>query len=146
MSVLVESPQTTFTEEPAEITLDVVQYWCKHTKTLKKSQISKSKKFIKYNCLHYIGYDSEFNSSSTFVCLPLNTAEKVEVNGKILLKIPYPQDYNFSVYKMYKDENGDFCCNCQGFQTKLKRGETPTCSHTGALYMAFRLKLFRKSK
>jgi len=149
--VEIEEPKTEISMGyPEELTEDNVQYWDKHTKQLAKSQVSKALKFVKYDCVKYVGDDPEFNHKYTFIVLPLNTESKVVVNGKVFYKKPYPKDYNYNVYKIYKREDGLWECNCQGWQTKFKKGDVRAdgvmCSHTLALMFAFKLKKFGKNK
>jgi hypothetical protein len=138
-------------EGPAAFTIANVQYWSKHGKCLKQTQRHKALQFLEYDCLHYVGDDPEFESKYTFVCLPLNNENSCEVeaeNGytKILVKKSFPVNYNNSIYKIYKNENGIFECNCQGWQTKAKRGEVGEdgchCSHVLSLFYAFKIKKF----
>lgn len=121
---------------PETIDVNNVQYWCRHTKELKKSQVRKAKLFVEYECVHYIG-------KGAFVCLPLNTESSWKVGGKVFKKIPYEQDYNNSEYIIVK-KDGIFQCNCQGWQSKDKRGEMADdgcmCSHVLALMFCFKIK------
>lgn len=137
---------------PDVLTLDNVQYWSKHTKELTHRQIEKALFFLEYDCIQYVGDDDEFNSKYTFVCLPLNTREdcQVYVNGLIRTfgKKVFVEDYNWSDYKIYKNAEGNFECNCQGWQTKAKRGELvpdgANCSHVLALFYAFKIGKFTR--
>ena len=123
---------------------DVVQHWCKHAKELKKTQLSKAIKFVKHNCIAYIGKDDEFDSKYCFVCMPLNIEDKVMVSGIELKKKPFKHNYNFTTYKMYKNENDIWECNCQAWQTKHRKEEDKpdgcNCSHILALLLYFKLK------
>lgn len=147
---------------------DIVQHYSKHAKLLKQTQISKALKFVKYDCIKYLGKDEEFGSRYCFVCLPLNREDhwsvsfkasdiladdeqfeiKVEDACVIYQKKPFEKDYNFSEYKIYKNKDGVFECNCQGWQTRAKRNEMQedgcNCSHVLALFFAFKLKKFRR--
>lgn len=133
---------------PREVTLDNVQYWSRHAKALENSQVSKALRFLKFDCIKYIGYDSEFGSKHCFICLPLNKEELWTVDGRSFQKIPYSKNYNSSEYKIYKNMNGDFECNCQGCQTKIKKGEFYedgcNCAHILSLFFAFKVKKFGK--
>lgn len=149
-------------EPPEEITADNVQYWSRHTKELKNSQVRKALTFLKYDCIRYLGEPfeqlEEFrrlkerypDAKHIFVCLPLNTKPYHDFLGIRLPKEPYIQDYNFSEYIIYKNKEGTFECNCQGFQSKKKRGELipsgANCSHVLALYYAFKIKRFGKKQ
>lgn len=130
--------------------INTVQEYCKHTKLLKKSQSSKALKFVEYDCIKYLADDPEFEKKYSFVCLPLNTKDHYILDGKKLDKKPYPVDYNWSDYKIAKNEAGIFECNCQGWQTKAKLGEWVEdgcmCSHVLALMYCFKLKKFGNSK
>jgi len=135
-------------EGPREVNINNVQYWSRHTKELKNSQRSKALKFLEYDCLKYIGIDEEFGSKYCFICLPLNTQDTWTEDGREFKKKPYESDYNSSVYKIFKNSIGEFCCNCQGWDTKNKRNEIPKggagCSHVLSLFYAFKIKRFGK--
>lgn len=143
---------------PKEVDESNVQYWCRHTKELKNTQVSKALKFMRYECLRYLG--EAFNEKPIlqdlkekypgarhiFVCLPLNTSDKHEFLGITLPKKEYEKNYNNSEYFIFKRPDGTFECNCQGWQSKANRGElTPegaNCSHVLALYYCFKIKRF----
>ena len=148
--ITIKQKPTEFFQQPEELTEDIVQYWDKHTKQLAKSQVSKALKFLKHDCVKYVGDDPEFNHKYTFLVLPLNTDETVVVNGRTFYKKPFSKDYNFNTYKIFKNEDGIWECNCQGWQTKYRKGEIKPdgimCSHTLALIYAFKLKRFQKKK
>lgn len=133
-------------EPPKELTQETVRYYSKHTKQLNGSQVSKALHFVKYNCIRYLGKDSEFKSKYCFICLPLNTEQSCDVDGELYKKIPFDHDYNSRVYKIYKNEFENFECSCQGYQSKLKKGEIKEgncgCSHVLALFYTFKLKRF----
>jgi hypothetical protein len=140
-------------EGPKEITISNVQFWCKHGKELRQTQRHKAQQFIEYDCIRYVGDDPEFNSKSTFICLPLNPNETVieyddTPAAHQFNKKPFPVWYNNSTYKIFKNEQGIFECNCQGWQTKAKRGELGRngchCSHVLALFYCFKMRLFGK--
>jgi hypothetical protein len=147
--VMVRNPQLS-EEGPAYVNINNVQYWSRHTKELKHSQSSKALKFLEYDCLKYIGVDEEFGSKYCFVCLPLNTQDSWNVNGVELKKKPYECDYNNSDYKIFKNSTGNFICNCQGYNIKLKRNEVPEggagCSHVLALFYSFKIKRFGRDQ
>ena len=146
---------------PREINIDNVQYLCRHTKELKASQVSKALKFLKFDCIRYAGLlnTEEFNKlreklyaegKHFFIVLPLNTRYDHNAFGANFLKEPFEKDYNFSEYVIFKREDGTFECNCQGWQTKKKKGEVvvegANCSHVLALYYAFKTKKFNGGK
>ena len=136
MNKMLTQKQTTTFEEPKEFTVQNVQYWCRHTKELKHSQVSKAVKFLEHNCIHYIG-------NNRFVCLPLNRQTEWKVEEWTLFKIPYEHDYNSSEYIIERKGN-IWSCNCQGYCQKEKKGEIINdgicCSHTLALIYFFKLK------
>lgn len=131
------------------ITVENVQFYCKHSKLLKNTQNRKALQFVDYDCIRYVGDDVEFNSKYTFVCLPLNTDEKFfdKESSTYFYKKPYPVFYNNSIYKIFKKGEG-FECNCQGWQTRARRGEFQEdgcmCSHVLALFYMFKLKRFNR--
>jgi len=143
---------------PAEITEDNVQYYCRHTKELKHSQISKALKFVRFNCIRYLGRsdnpmleklkDLYPDAKHFFICLPLNTKTYHNAFGLTFNKMPYTNDYNSSEYIIYKTPDGTFECNCQGFQSKKRKGEIiiegSNCSHILALFYSFKLKRFQQ--
>ena len=88
-----------------------IQYYDHYTKTLKHTQRHKAKKFLKHDCIKYIG-------NSVFVCDPI-------------------QGYNTRTYTL-KRVNGEWTCNCQFFVRMSQRGENPICSHLQALFLAFK--------
>jgi len=143
----VTSAETEFDLGPREITLDNVQHWNRHTKELTQSPRNKAIKLLKYNCLHYIGYDPTFDSKYTFIFLPLNRKTEFVYRGRIFKKEAYHADYNISEYVVYK-KGKTFCCNCQGYCSKEKRGEIPKggvgCAHVLSLTHAFYMKKFGK--
>jgi len=145
-------------QEQPNITVDNVMHYSRHSKELNATQVSKALKFVKYDCIKYLGQFQETDlfkdivelypdARNMFVCLPLNTQQTHEFLGLCLDKIPYPVDYNFSEYIMYKDKTDTFTCNCQSYVTKAKRGDIiekgANCSHTLSLYFCFHLKRFQ---
>lgn len=85
-----------------------IQFYSEHAQELKYSQQHKVRKLLEHNCIQYDGVNK------VFVCLPV-------------------KGYNSTTYTLLKGPKG-FVCTCQGFLTKVKKGESPTCSHIGALY------------
>lgn len=77
----------------------------------------KASKFIENRCLDYSPENKEF------FCKPL-------------------RGYNTRTYTLVNHNLGDFECNCQGYQSKLKKGEFPSCSHILALKLAFKMNYF----
>ena len=143
---------------PREVNTDNVQHWCRHTKELKKSHISKALKFLRFDCIKYYGKammldhrlknikEKYPDAKHLFVCLPLNTKDHHTFFGITENKEPYEAYYNNSEYFIHKRKDGTFSCNCQGFQTKEKRGEIivggANCSHVLSLYYCFKIKRF----
>lgn len=114
---MVKMPITTFTQKierlspPEKLTPKSVIYYSEHFKQLimKGEETftlrSKAQKFLENGS---IVYDSE---NKQYLCLPIKS-------------------YNSSTYRLkYDDKLKDFSCSCQSFQTKLKKGEYPDCSH-----------------
>lgn len=97
-----------------------VQFYSHHAKELKYSQQQKIKKFLEYDCIKYDSIKKEY------LCLPI-------------------PGYNTRTYTLkWNKELKEFECNCQGFQTKMKKylldpitAPKPSCSHIGALYEHF---------
>lgn len=122
---------------PREEKLSRVCFYNKHDMDLKGGQVKKAEHLLTHKCIQYIGDDIEFAQSSSYICLPLNTKETYEEEGKIFTKKAFDVDYNFSAYKLRK--NGKTLhCTCQGYKTRENRGEIiaegANCSHTLALY------------
>lgn len=150
------------TEGPRYVDDTNVQYWCRHTKELKNSQVQKALKFVRYGCIKYLGKafenlgafealkDKYPEARHIFICLPLNTKDKHDFLGVSIEKKPYEADYNSSEYIIYKKHDGTFECNCQAWQSKAKKGEIVTeganCSHVLALYYAFKMKKFGRQE
>jgi hypothetical protein len=116
-----------------------VRYWCRHTKELKGAQVKKAELFVLYDCLQYLG-------ENRFICLPLNTAEEFVLGDRVFRKKAWKTDYNSSEYVIQRRGEKTFECNCQGWQTKARRGEIipegANCSHVLGLFYAFKLKRF----
>ena len=145
VTVLVRDPQDPLhapAEGPAEVTEGNVQYWCKHTRSLTKPIISKALKFLRHDCIKYVGDENEYYEKNCFVCLPLNTASEWTDpdTGRVFKKLPYKTDYNSTVYTIRK-VGGAFMCNCQGwtFRERQDNGAPDGCSccHVLTLFMAF---------
>lgn len=132
-----------------------VQFYCKHSKSLARSQTSKASKFISYGCVHFIGKDfgreHSVGQDNVFVCLPLNQKDFTLVDDEIYLKKkPYEKYYNNTDYKMWWDEHKHrFECQCQGWTTADRNKKDPEnkmngilCSHLLALRYAIMLNAF----
>jgi len=105
---------------------NTVQRYNKDDRAMAKSQHSKSMKFVDYKCIHRV-------TDSVYICLPLNTKKDYIEGGVVYKKRKYPEDYNFTTYKII-NTGSRWSCDCQGFVTKSKRANTiPTCSHVVAL-------------
>ena len=159
MAVTIKSPDyRPISLGAEEITENNVQYWCRHTKELKCQSRIKALKLLKFNCIRYVG---KFNNpifdiirnkyegaKHFFICLPLNTSKEHKALGVSFQKEPYPIDYNSSEYLIFAKANGTFECNCQGYQSKKRKGELieggANCSHILALFYNFKLKRFGK--
>lgn len=145
-------------EPPKDINANNVQHWSRHTKELKQSQVSKALKFVRHDCIQYLGKAFETmpelagmksdyaQAKHIFVCLPLNTATEFEFFGRVLTKVAFGKDYNSSEYMIFKHKDGTFECNCQAWQTKAHKGEIvnegANCSHILALYYCFKMRKF----
>jgi len=88
-------------QEQPNITVDTVQHYSRHTKELNATQVSKALKFVKYDCIKYLGQFQETDlfkdivelypdARNMFVCLPLNRNKTHEFLGLSLDKMPYP--------------------------------------------------------
>ena len=85
-----------------------VQFYSVHAQELKQSQRHKILKFIEHNC---VSWDRE----------------------KRVFIVAHIPGYNKTDYEITK-ENGQFVCNCQYCNLRVRKGETPSCSHIGAIY------------
>ena len=134
-------------EGPRQINPDNVMYWSKHYKEIVGNFKKKSLRFLNLDCIKYVGDDEEFKSKYTFLVLPLNKATEIDFEGRIFTKKPHLVDYNSSIYKIYKNNQGRFSCTCQAWTTKEKRNEGRDdgcqCSHTLALFLAFKCNFFK---
>lgn len=136
-------------EGPASFTEDNVQFWSKHARELEKPHISKALKFLRFDCVRYVGDDNEYDQKGSFVCLPLNSAESVvdEDTTRTFFKKAYPKDYNSTIYTIVRSE-GRFVCNCQGWTFRERQGrggrDGCSCSHILALFFAFKIGRFRR--
>jgi len=84
-----------------------IQHWDKVLKRLKFSPTWKVIALLEHNCIHKLnGYDR-------FLIEPL-------------------KGYNISQYTVNRLHEY-FICNCQGWQSKLNRGQKPYCAHTIAV-------------
>lgn len=140
---LVEEEREIPGEGPGIIEARTVRFWCRHTKELKGSQVKKAESFVAHDCVQYLG-------DSRFVCLPLNGRPDWVVDGRVLRKRPFKNDYNNSEYLIERTGEKTFECNCQGWQTRARRGEIvpegANCSHVLALFYMFKLRQFQPKR
>jgi len=126
-------------EGPLVLEPHTVRFWCRHTKELKGSQVKKAELFVEYDCIQYVG-------NNRFICLPLNTETEFTFIDRVLKKRAYKADYNSSEYLIEQTSEKTFECNCQGWQTRARKGEIvpegANCSHVLGLFFAFKLKRF----
>ena len=142
----IDEKETNKMEGPREITTDNVMHWSRHAKSLTGSIKSKAQRFLELDLVRYMG-------NNKFICLPLNTEEfhEFELDGESynMFKKPHVLDYNTSEYVM-QNKSGRFECSCQGWAAKERRGESHAegcnCSHTLALFLAFKTKRFKRSE
>lgn len=138
---LVEESREVPGEGPLVLEPHTVRFWCRHTVELKGSQVRKAELFVEHDCLQYLG-------NNRFVCLPLNSEVEFLFEGRVLRKRPFKVDYNSSEYLIERQGENTFSCNCQGWQTRARRGELvpegANCSHVLALFYAFKLKRFQR--
>jgi len=131
-----------------EMNYNNVQYYSRHTKELGHSQVRKATLFLQHECIKYINEDMDTGERQVFICLPLNQDSQWIVNGKQYNKLPFTENYNSTAYHIYKSNkyNNTFECDCQGWQSKHKRGaiveEGANCCHVLSLYYAFKIKQF----
>ena len=78
-----------------------IQYWDSTEEKLAHSQSTKIRRLLD-------GKHIDEQSDGTFIILPI-------------------ADYNSTLYRV--SMNGDVHCNCQGFASRVKKGEIPVCSH-----------------
>lgn len=141
-------------ERFADMSSPEVMRWSTHAEALTSSIVRKARILVENECIRYIGHDPEFDIDYTFICLPLNSADFVEVDGHLFLKEPYAKDYNSTTYKMRRmselHDGETFRCTCQGWDKRHREGKIRPgdagCSHTLALYLAFKLGLFPRSR
>ena len=114
---------------PSELTSKNVIYWSNHWKKLVVSGGNegsvigqKARMFIEQKCIEYIK-DEYISSNSKYICKPLKG--------------------NHTTHSL-KWNKGDFECDCQYFQTKLRKGEKPFCSHYLALYLQLKIWNWKK--
>jgi hypothetical protein len=123
-----------------------VQRYDKDKRGVAKTQDSKALKFVDFKCIHQV-------TDNVYICLPLNTKKDYIEGGVVYKKRKYPEDYNFTTYKIIRI-NDRWECDCQGFTSKQKRKDIiPSCSHILALEYYFKrdattmvLKFLRQKK
>ena len=140
-------------EGPKTITEDNVVFWDKHGKLLQGDQAKKAHLLLLYDCIKYVGHDEEFGKLS-FIVLPLNRErfwhEIVNGEDTVFEKKPFSRDYNKSSYKIFRGADARFVCQCQGWNTKERKGEGEEsgcqCSHVLALFFAFKVGRFGSAR
>ncbi len=151
MSTTVTVQNVESSEGPKEVNEDNVIFWSQHAKMIQGDQQKKAHLLLVHDCVQYLGHD-ESSGKKTFIILPLNTEQFWHeiINGEdtVFIKKPFTHDYNKSAYRIYKNEEGMFECDCQGWNTKKVRGELNaegvSCSHVLALFLAFKTGKFGK--
>ena len=123
---------------------------------MQSSQKNKALRFVEQDLIRYVGDDEEFGTKWTFICLPLNTDEEVIINTEFgtertFKKNCFVRDYNSTTYKIFKNIDGRFECNCQGWQTAQRdptkqRSDGVQCAHVLALFFCFKIKRFGKKQ
>lgn len=139
-------------EGPSQVTAENVIFWSRHAREMQGTMKSKALQFLNHDCVHYIGFDSTFDSRHTFIVLPLSKSEDFTYQGVIFKKKPFLRDYNSSEYLVYKRESDKrFVCNCQGWQSaerdlNKRRFDGCQCSHVLALFLCFKIRKFGKAE
>jgi hypothetical protein len=117
MATLLDYMPTPFEVNPRD-----VQFYDAVDKHLVNSQRHKARKLFELDCV-------EYNSlTKSFICKPI-------------------AGYNHTTYTILRSKFSDrFECDCQGFQTKLKRDgwEEAICSHVAAVFLYLRAMHDRK--
>ena len=103
---------TVVQERFCEADAQYVQYYDHTSQSLRKTLNDKAKKFIDCGCL-----ESALDGNG-YLCHPI-------------------QGYNTRTYHIQRVDES-YVCNCQGFQSKLKKGEFPFCSHVLAVILWLR--------
>ncbi len=112
---------------PAKLTPNNVIYYSEHYKKLEgcedgKAIQTKARKFVELNLVKY------------------------DLEKKIYYVLPI-QGYNSTTYHLkWNKQLKDFECSCQYYQTKMKKGEKPRCSHNLALWLAIKINNWNKPK
>jgi len=98
-------------EKPVSFNPNNVMFWEPESQeliSLKKdgskqagTLLNKAHRFLEEGCIQRIG-------NNQWVCHPI-------------------KGYNKTIYRI--ELNTSFNCNCQGYQSKLRKGEKPICSH-----------------
>lgn len=102
-------------EPPREFTPQNICYWEPDSKQLMVQRkegdssagalLTKARRFLEENCIE--------KSEGCWICKPI-------------------KGYNRKTYHMKLERIG-WTCSCQGFKTKIEKGESPICSHIVAL-------------
>jgi len=109
---------------PTELTPKTVIHWSEHYKKLEgcadgKAIQTKARKFLN---LDLVKYDKE---------------------KKEYYVEPIP-GYNKTYHLKFNKNLNDFECSCQYFQTKMKKNETPRCSHNLAVWLSIKMTNWNK--
>lgn len=100
---------------------------------------------------HYKTFVDEFGKEKANVlhnkALKFIELERLDYNPETKVFFVKPiTGYNKTIYTLKPIGNGQFCCDCQGYTSKEKKGETPFCSHLLALFYAFKMGYFKGEK
>ena len=95
----------------ARVKPNLVQFYSAVEKRLMHPLDRKAFLFFKHGCI-------QEKAVGVFLCKPLDGYNKTEYVVR--------EDSSFGC---------GFRCNCQGFQSKLQRGEPPRCSHVDAVHL-----------
>ncbi|MDP2666405.1 MAG: hypothetical protein Q8P05_02815 [Candidatus Diapherotrites archaeon] len=97
-----------------------IQYYSAMEKELRHSQVEKAYKLLEHDCIEYD------HVRKRFICKPIRGYNSTTyIFERIPKKIPIGES------------SISHECNCQGYQTKKRKGETPFCSHLLALHYWF---------
>jgi hypothetical protein len=118
------------------------------------SLFNKALRFLEFDCIRYIGGEHDFSGEGkAYLILPLNTQAFTLFRGVEFSKLPYKVDYNWTCYvvtvtydKIFK--HNYLHCSCQGWKSKVDKGEhTPdgvNCSHALALKLFWKRQSFER--
>lgn len=130
MSDIINSPIIETYEQPEKLTPKNVCFYSHHLKILIDSKGNKiagvmNRKailFLEHDCIRYDQYER------VFFCDAL-------------------KGYNKSNYRLtLNPETNKYECDCQGYTSKVIKGELPFCSHLLALFYWFKIHNWNRSK